>query len=597
MADRQESSAPPPKRGLQGETSATLPRSTKFVPLPPHELTTTQQSTQTVRGDADTTAATGQASTHKPEDDDPQDSDEETRVKGSHSHAAGKQAKRRYTIEQGEYEEDLLLTEIGADKENNIFAKVQNIHDFVASIGECPEQWCNAIRNLITTMIAYQETNTESRADLLLSRERVASLTQQLKEANAPRQATQENIERVRDARNTYRARYESLCDETSQLREEVQALKEQVRLSRNAQASDPYGEDPDDSDRDTGNRPRNHRRSTAPPGNIGSRLQTPATGTGTAHTVSKSNNKYPDVPDFYGNEEDRHTWESWRMHLQSKFQMSWELFENELSKILYIRDHCKDIAFNIVKSRTYDTHPDPYTASSEMIQDLENQFGEYDKETKADAELHNPKFAMGAKDPKESFDAFYTRFTAAIVPINMSDREKTSHLKRLISVRLRYKILDFPLTTSHRELVSRLRQVDIALRLMDDSSPRGARGGGSSSTRGGRGGNYSPNNNASSSNSNSNSRPFRPRNSSSYTRTGYRHPLHVQDRLRKEGRCFKCLKPGHTAYSPDAPCKDKPYLDEKQVTAALSEVGVENTRNDTPRDAPPTYDQQLSEN
>ena len=36
----------------------------------------------------------------------------------------------------------------------------------------------------------------------------------------------------------------------------------------------------------------------------------------------------------------------------ESKFRINYELFETELSKFLYIRDHYKDVAFNIIKSR-----------------------------------------------------------------------------------------------------------------------------------------------------------------------------------------------------------------------------------------------------
>lgn len=56
--------------------------------------------------------------------------------------------------------------------------------------------------------------------------------------------------------------------------------------------------------------------------------------------------------------------------------------------------------------------------------------FGDFDKKGKADAELQNPKFAMGVKDSKEIFDVFYVRFIAVIAPLNMSKREKTRHLR-----------------------------------------------------------------------------------------------------------------------------------------------------------------------
>ena len=156
-------------------------------------------------------------------------------------------------------------------------------------------------------------------------------------------------------------------------------------------------------------------------------------------------------------------------MHLESKFQISYDLFETKVSKILYIRDHYKDIAFNTIKTRADMKNPEYYTLAEEILEDLDNMFGDYDKISKADAELDNPKFAMRSKDSKEIFDVFHARFIAAIASLAILEREKSSRLRKLITSRLKYQIVDFPITTSFRELVTRLRQVDIALRLTDE--------------------------------------------------------------------------------------------------------------------------------
>ena len=260
----------------------------------------------------------------------------------------------------------------------------------------------------------------------------------------------------------------------------------------------------------------------------------------------------------------------------------SFKLFETEMSKILYIRDHYKNTIYDVIKDKANLKNPQHYVFANDMIQDLEQMFGGFDKEGKADAELQNPKFAMRAKNAKETFDAFHTRFIATIAPLDMSEREKTDHLKRLIANRLKYRILDYPSSTSYRELVTRLRQVDLNVRLADEQSPKGTRGGatgetegtegtGSSSTRAGRdennGGRYS--------------------NGTTTGRGGrYRHPQHVANRLRKENKCFKCLQPGHLPNEANASCREKSWLNEKQVTIMLTETGLE-----TKADAPPTYE------
>ena len=127
----------------------------------------------------------------------------------------------------------------------------------------------------------------------------------------------------------------------------------------------------------------------------------------------------------------------------------------------------------------------------------------------------------MGAKDPKETFNTFYSRFTAIISPLEISKREKYGHLRRLIAPRLKYRILDFTSSTSYRELVTRLHHINLNMRLVDQQSTRRGRGDSSLNTRGGRGGTNS--------NFNSNSNP----NSNSYannssrrreTKTHYRY-------------------------------------------------------------------------
>ena len=77
------------------------------------------------------------------------------------------------------------------------------------------------------------------------------------------------------------------------------------------------------------------------------------------------------------------------------------------------------------------------------MITKLDAIFGIYNKVDKLNIELYNPNFAIDIKDKKESFEIFYIRFSAAIALLNYLDILKISNLKRLVSARLRYRILD----------------------------------------------------------------------------------------------------------------------------------------------------------
>ena len=134
-------------------------------------------------------------------------------------------------------------------------------------------------------------------------------------------------------------------------------------------------------------------------------------------------------MPLFYGNAEDREKWERWRLHLELKFRQSAILYTCEYDKIDYIRDYCKDTAFEIIKAKVNPTSTNAYLTSSEMIQDLENMFGEFDKVAKLDALLHDSKFGIAIANLKETFDKFLARFTLAIMFLDFTDCYKISNL------------------------------------------------------------------------------------------------------------------------------------------------------------------------
>ena len=94
--------------------------------------------------------------------------------------------------------------------------------------------------------------------------------------------------------------------------------------------------------------------------------------------------------------------------------------------------------------------------------------FGDFDKKRKTDVEFQNFKFVIRGKNLKEIFDLFYVRFIVIIALFNISEKEKIGHLRKFIANRLKYRILDYSNSTLYRELVIRLRQVDLNIRLID---------------------------------------------------------------------------------------------------------------------------------
>lgn len=223
-------------------------------------------------------------------------------------------------------------------------------------------------------------------------------------------------------------------------------------------------------------------------------------------------------------------------MHFLAKFRQSAREFPDKLDKIDYVRDHCKDTAFNVIKTRSDMSHHNPYSTAEEMVTKLDAIFGTYDKVAKSDAELHDPNFTMGVKDKKESFETFYTRFNAAIAPLDYSNTLKISNLKRLVSTRLRYRISGENFS-SFRELVARIRHIAADLEAIDkalpskDNKSKGNQGSGKSA------GSATRNNNNSSNRGGSSSRPGNSRQGSSYQDSGYHYPRPLIDQIIKENR------------------------------------------------------------
>ena len=137
----------------------------------------------------------------------------------------------------------------------------------------------------------------------------------------------------------------------------------------------------------------------------------TASQGQGFAPVSHEFNKYYSDVPDFY---RDPTEWEFWQLHLDSKFQANAMYFIIEQSRINYIRDYCKSIAFDVIKARCLDK-TNLYTTSQKILEDLNNMYNEFDTYEKADARLYNPDFDM---QKKETFNQFLTRYTTTIAPL-----------------------------------------------------------------------------------------------------------------------------------------------------------------------------------
>ena len=103
------------------------------------------------------------------------------------------------------------------------------------------------------------------------------------------------------------------------------------------------------------------------------------------------------------------------------------------------------------------------------MIKKLKDMFKIYDKLVKSDVELYDSNFDMNVKDKKKFFEIFYVRFNAIIASLNYTNILKMFNLKRLINIRLRYRIFGESFI-SFRDMIARLRYIIINLKIINNA-------------------------------------------------------------------------------------------------------------------------------
>lgn len=346
-----------------------------------------------------------------------------------------------------------------------------------------------------------------------------------IQELEATIRTAKSNILRLRGLRDRYHASVAELTMKNTELKAEFQQLqKQQSKPEKNSQALV-------DSDEESLGAPDVKARAKSTTSRAFTRSSTPGFG---------NNKKYPDVPFFYGEKE---KWDEWKTHLNMKFRRSAVLFPNEKDKMDYIRDHCKDIAFNVLRARTDPTHRNAYCTAQEMIDELHSIFGEYDVVSISHAKLREPDLAMGAKG-KETFDEFYTRFESTIAPLDYDESMKIDTLRRLIIRPMQYQVAGTQ-PASYRSFVKELRGCYHRLRLagLEDIDEEDFYAGKS--------------------------------NAASSTNAPYMHvyPAEFKATLKRKGRCFKCFEHGHRSNQTEA-CRQSKGLSFEEAKALLGKEG-----------------------
>ena len=208
-----------------------------------------------------------------------------------------------------------------------------------------------------------------------------------------------------------------------------------------------------------------------------------------------------------------------------------------------YIQNHYKSITFNVIKTHINSINiDDSYIIFIKIIQELHNHFNNFDKFTLCDAELYNPTFII--KNNK-IFNQFYTRFSVIITPLNYDELSKIHTLQRLLTSKLRNRIINNKPTFFH-QYVKRAQIIDqnihLYTRQIDIKEIK-------------------------------KKKFYKPRNTiTKDSIIDYSSDFKTQ----LKGRYFKCLIPGHRP-DPDAPCANTQHLSYEEAKAKLArEIAVE---------------------
>ena len=103
------------------------------------------------------------------------------------------------------------------------------------------------------------------------------------------------------------------------------------------------------------------------------------------------------------------------------------------------------------------------------MIKKLKNIFKIYNKLIKLNVKFYDSNFDTNVKDKNKSFKIFYTRFSAIIVFLNYINILKIFNLKRLINIRLKYRIFNESFI-SFRNIIARLYYIIADLKVIDNA-------------------------------------------------------------------------------------------------------------------------------
>ena len=277
---------------------------------------------------------------------------------------------------------------------------------------------------------------------------------------------------------------------------------------------------------------------------------------------------KIEDIKDYYG---DHAEWKSWKDEVLIKFWTSARQYSIEQHKINYVRKHLKSVAYDAVVYRAQMNSVYLYNTFDEMLKDLEQVFEKRDEVLKKTSELFSNNFFMSFKNKNEIFNEFMIRFNSLAVPLRVDDNIKINELKKKITSTMRYRMRYFKNVKIWHEFVEHCRDVYEDIEEVNQYKIDKTSTFISKTIRVSR---FSRIKDSKFDQQQDSTEFRRSRNRTDDRAT--RLSTHIVERLRKEKRCFRCFKKGHSFRDKDASCKDQDVATEDQLSAALAAVGIE---------------------
>ena len=438
--------------------------------------------------------------------------------------------------------------------DDNVIDVVEGKDELVKSVANHPEAWFTVISKYIDVVETLMEDSRNAEAMQKSQEKEISALrkltqhcedyhsTLELKmvDAESTIEKARDMVIRLRtersDARRDNRSKTAKIRDQEKVIALLQQALNEAQRPQKKYVQDDFDPSDDSSSDETVNTRGKNIKRESPAVGRISQPTNTPfAAVTPATADPNAHNPRYPDISDYHGKPSEDH--EQWTAAADTKFARSWANFPTEWSKIEYLRDHCKDTAYSVVKLRALRRSENPYATAEQLINDLEMNFGMSNEDRKA-AALQKLTGGDCKQKQNEGASEWLARYNLTATEAQLDQATRRFYALQNLNSNYKTSATQNARTgESWSEFCARLRQLekDIAA----------AYGNGNGST-------------SSSSNKRRDGRDKNDKSGKSTRDNSYHRPKEQFKIIQDKKLCARCLKPGHFPSSPNAPCQDR---------------------------------------